>query len=295
MTPALGVVLLVFLGSLIQGALLLRNVDRVLIMIGIALCSLVGLFGGDEETPYVLAKHVETCLLFFYIGFSIVFVHWLMPVINERVLLLHTVTFLYLVERFYWHYVEGYPFVALIFVGLPAVGILVGTCTPLRLSFRQRLGAYVWYLLVSIAFVVSEFVASDLSRYYENGIDSIASLIQVLSAGMAMLFLSANVFYVLSFIPFRYKEQSYPERVEEIKRYANFVVGKYSDEQFSFWQMLILLGVQLGVLLANRQWGLVNDWIVINLVIVGTSLLIPVQDKKKMVLPKWMPVEELND
>ncbi|RIL08501.1 MAG: hypothetical protein DCC75_08735, partial [Proteobacteria bacterium] len=155
--------------------MLLRNWLGFWIMVGIALFSLIGFFPGEEETPYVLKEQMESCLILFYIGFAGIFIYWLMPVINERVLLLHTITFQYLIWSLFREYIDKYPAIFAVFAGVPTMAVLVFACTPLQLPGSLRLSAYFWYLAVTSAILAAQVLSSGIEPIYDHGIDSLSS------------------------------------------------------------------------------------------------------------------------
>lgn len=92
-----------------------------------------------------------------------------------------------------------------------------------------------------------------------------------LTSGMTMLFLFSNVFYILAFLPVRFPGQTAAKRMQGIREHARLIVGKYSDEQLRLPQMFLIICVQGGLLFANSHWKIVDDWLAINLMLLGMA------------------------
>ncbi|RIL09141.1 MAG: hypothetical protein DCC75_07265 [Proteobacteria bacterium] len=96
----------------------------------------------------------------------------------------------------------------------------------------------------------------------------------------------------MSFIPFRYKEETFAERSAEIKKQARFMVGRYSDAQLPLWQTAAIIVVQGGLLCANAIWKVLDDWLAINISVILTAELGATQGKRKLMLPMGLRVDD---
>ena len=268
-SPNLAVVLLIYLGSLVQGALLLDEWEGLWVMLGIAALSLLGLGPGEGE--YVLSRHVISCLAIFYVLFALVFINRVLPVINERTLVHYTLVFHY----WFWTCLGDFPSkhfaLTVVLTAVPTIGVLVSACTPLRLSSGQRLAAYLWYLAISIALLASQILTGGFYPLVYEGIDSLTGFVLALTTGMSMLFLFSNVFYILALLPVRFPGQTAAKRMQKIQEHAQLIVGKYSDEQLRLPQMFLIICVQGGLVFANYHWKIVDDWLAINLMLMGLA------------------------
>ncbi|MFH0875659.1 MAG: hypothetical protein V1859_07005 [archaeon] len=264
-------------GILTQAVVLLGKKilkDYKMLLFGLAI-SLVGLTPGKHESNYNLYMHILFCFLYFAFLFSIYFKKEILPVIDERTLLLFNIILINLVAT----YLMIWRNFILLAITLPTLAVLYITFSVNKLNFASKLLLYIWFLIMNISLIIFKFSFGAMSFFFNEAEITSYSPIDIFLTGMVFLFLVSNAVYIFELIPIPGKHQSFSDRIKQLKEHICVLVSKYSDEQIKPWFGLFLIVILGGGFYLNFIFHIIPNEILMNFLIVFvTSFLLNIKN-----------------
>jgi hypothetical protein len=272
MDPALIVTLWFSLGIVLQIVPQLPTLEDVkvffVIMIGSFLVSLVP---GKNEHDYDLHAHLVE---YFIVSVGAVFVGLrdkLIPRLNEHIVVVNTVIFYY--ALLYLVPPELTLPIAIISV-LPTSLVMYSIYERSELDYGIQVALYFWndvmYLLLFVVQYV-QFVHILPTFSIAAGLP----IIELVMSGMMFSSFVIPLLGLLYLIPLPYtKHQTYADRLAEIRDYLDVIVGRFTEENTSLGKALFIGVLTWGVLSLNRIYHFVNDYSVINFLVIGIPFVI---------------------
>ncbi len=263
------------LGTVIQAVLLVRGNWEWQPFLSSLGFSLIGLLPGRSEHHYDPVFHLLYCFLLFSVFIAINFRKVLLPRVNEKILLVYTLTLWY--AFFALAYQPGWVSYALIALFIaPTCVTLWLAATEKPLSFRFKLFCYGWYLLMVVFMVMFQFSYGYLLPFFFHIVPPEGSLYEAALAGMAFCYMLINATYLYQMLPIARKNESKEEAERRWKGWTDLMTGRYNDKaQLSHEQALAIVFLFGGLLAANHFYKLIPAVMAVNLGILVPLILIP--------------------
>lgn len=279
MDPLLIKILIFGLGIIVQSIIILginknflRNIKTTGLMMALA-CVLSFLVKLDNpEVPINTLIHYS--FIIYSILFGLAFMGKILPVIQERTMLLFTILFWY-------GWIAHFESVAMIFNNqflliaiIPTLISVFASLSPYVLPKFIRIIQYMWYLVITLSFsfiLMNGYFWETLKLNIPNGISNL----DLFLSGYIGLFIVTNIFYLYFFIPIPCKHQSMKERMKILKEYLSLLIKKYNNNQLKPIYSLLYIAVFSLILYLNYQCMFLSTT-----AIIGSSVaLITVIDK----------------
>lgn len=257
---------------LLIGRMGLKDAGQVLACCGI---SLFGLIPGKHEHVYDPHLHLFMVACIFAIAYACFFKKKVLERINQEILMVWTLVFLYIMAQT--------PFIAdhaWLFIPLAAASLLavINAFAGFDRYYGWKVYFYVWFLCTIAGILASQFAFLTVCAVFGLGQHpAVIGSFTVFVVGMSFLYLAINLWYVIELIPLPGKHQSFSERMEQVKEDMEILAGDYDAEQIRWWKTLALLIVSASLLTANYFQHFVSDTTLVPVLIA----ILPVMDKIK--------------
>jgi len=91
---------------------------------------------------------------------------------------------------------------------------------------------YMLFLVIIVVIGLAQFPFRNLTIFFDHMSSALLGLVDVFLAGMIFSYISIHAIYILALIPIPFqKTQSFEERWREVKKHAQLLRSKYSNEQ----------------------------------------------------------------
>ncbi|MEK6796357.1 MAG: hypothetical protein AABZ39_16370, partial [Spirochaetota bacterium] len=221
---------------------------------GIIIAAAVAFIPAKGEHTYILFNHIMLFLFLFTLLFAVVFNKHILPRIDERVILIISIIFVYrLLDT-----AHSYPSLSPFFLTC-AIPTAIMTCAVLLNAFIPRTPPrwlkvvfYAWYLLMAGGIIAMQFPCGNFFRIIVE--DNIATLdiIELVTAGMTLVYLSVNFMNAWLLIPIPSKGQSWESRLNDLRDHIDLLNSKYSDDQGRPWQTAVIMILCAAVIAAQE-------------------------------------------
>ena len=235
------------------------------------LVNLVMSFKGESVfSQEGFAAHVVVFAVVFSVCFGYILRDLILPAINEQVLIIWNLLFLYV----YFSRSNGLGVFTYIILTLSLLTLANGF---LDLHSRKfwKVFFYAWFLFMVVYFAFTQFTFHNLS--FLTATQPVAGLngLVALLTGMAGFYLIVNFWYLFRLIPLPLsRSTTYTERINEWKSDTRAMASKFKDikiKPLGTSLIILLLGAALAL---NFHFRIVSDWLIIDLALVLTPLLI---------------------
>ncbi|MBI3934954.1 MAG: hypothetical protein HY316_09700 [Acidobacteria bacterium] len=215
---------------------------------------------------YADERDIAETLIFFHFAFvlalTIFFRKKILPEIDEIVLFVWMAGFWYLcLSRF------GLMHIVSIIALLPSCISLVVGIFRVRMDFLTPIILYVWFLIMSLAVAAMLFPGEELME------DLTFPPGRSFFLGMLFFYALSYLLSVLNFIPIPAKNQTFRERMKEVREHAYLIADKFNDFQHPPLVMLALLAGTAAGLYTNYAYQLVEEKLLLS-VVLGLSPMI---------------------
>ena len=214
--------------------------------------------------------------ILFSIFFAIISKKEILPEISEKTILCFTLVFWYIFLNYFRPTITDFWFwLALI----PSLGTVIISFVDIKLGFFWKLFFYTWFLLMVIFFNIFYFSFGNLSFFFDpKGIKPFSPF-EILTTGMAFLYLVSHIWYVIELLPL--KGSTFKETIQEWKEQAQLLTGKYSDAQLTPLHAFFIIFFIGGVLSLNYFFKITSDDLVISLSVLVIPQLISYRGRRK--------------
>jgi hypothetical protein len=232
----------------------------------------VGLFKAPEFGFYT---HILIGLAIYSGIFAILFRKKIMPIVNERTLLVLNMALWYL----FLAYFPMFSFKVKLLICLVLIPMTIGVNLMAFIDHVVGPGLtllfYTWFLVMILSLGLFQFPFWNLSLFFGKiGADRLGFM-NALLTGMVFSYIVIHMFYILALIPIPYyRAQSFRQRWSEVKKHAKLIIEKYSHQQLRQEEALLIVLILGGLLAANLLFQLITDHLVINFLIVIVPQLI---------------------
>ena len=260
-----------------------------------------GLIPGRHEHVYDLGMHVFFMCCIFCWTFALGYKREILPQISERTVLYFSILFMYalIVATPYVRVLQGAAFEGDYSPVLR--GLLVGLCAlplfiPAYLGFllvilrdplgrRQEVFCYTCFLLMNVGLIAFTFAYGDLHFFFGPDRSRMLHPLDTFLTGMAFLYLALYSTYLLYLIPLTRKDQTFAERMNDIREYVKVFNDKYDEAQVSYLEGLLAVVVLGGTLLLLTKLDILRPSMVINLAIISTGTISTVLGRRCAPVP----------
>lgn len=221
-------------------------------------------FVGFESVPYEL---IFVYLFASSFLFAKIFKKEILPEISEKTVLIFNLLFWYVFLVYFYH---SFAFLTLLFL-IPTAFTFIIAFINVRLNFFWRSFFYMWFLMMIVLFVLSQFSSGNLSFFFNQKHIETLSPIDVLATGMVFLYLTLNVWYVLEAIwPFFQEGSFIRDKITGWKEYIKILSDKFSDYQLRPFHALLIILFVGSILTLNYYFKFVSDILMINALLLLT-------------------------
>lgn len=259
------------LGLLAQAVLLVRGSwswGSFLASLGF---SLIGLLPGRNEHNYKFTVHLLFCYAIFAAMIAINFRKALLPRVNEKILLVYTMTLWYALFSFI---PAGWPsYLLMAFFAVPTLGTLWLAFTEERLSFNLKLAFYAWYLVMVVLMVLFQFTFSYMLPFFSDSLGGTPG--GAVLAGMSFCYMTVNATFIFHMLEFRGKHETKEQAHRNWHDWVDTMTGRYNDRsQLTVAQTFLVTAFFGGLLAANYSHNYVQPATAVNLGILVPLLFI---------------------
>ncbi len=253
-------------GFILQAILPLRNKANLIGFLLLVIVVLVPSYIVSTDNFEIYPRaFIFTFLVFFFPTYFLAFKSYVLPNINELTLMLYTIFFWYstltLTES------VGKSFLINI-AAFPTLLTLIFALFPKQLSVFWQLLAYLWFLVLTSVLFLFQFNTKPLSFLLGDQTAISSSNTEIFLSGMVFFILAIKITSLLYLLPLPLKNQSFSNRIDNIKKYIHLLAIKFRDTQLIPYQALIIIsGVSL-ILWINYQYKFISDTILINSLII---------------------------
>ena len=230
------------------------------------LALIIGLFRAPELGYYT---HVFIGLTVFVFVFAILFRKKILPVVNERALLVLNLAAWYV----FFSYSPVIPQKLRIVIWLIFIPITISIAMMAFIDYVVGPGfallLYTWFLIMIVFLGLAQFPFWNLSFFFDRVSAARLGFLDVLLSGMVFSYIAIHAIYILALIPVPYYEdQSFKNRWKEVKEHAIMLIRRYSPDQLRRGEALLIVLVLGGPLLGNLLLKLLPDHLAANTLIV---------------------------
>lgn len=193
----------------------------------------------------------------------------ILPAIDERVLLVWNILFIYATASFFGKLGLWAVAVATIFIG----AIIILLVKNMQLSPKIKSIFYLWYLFIVLTLGIMQLGFGDLLTANNP--------VTAFLGGMASLYLFVCVIQIVRMIlPFPSKRQTPEERMAEWRDDARLMADKFCGQQVPPRQMLAVAVLAAALIAANSYFGLMRLSTLIAVVMVATAYAVEAYGEK---------------
>lgn len=216
-----------------------------------------------DDIPYILPLSI-----LLYSGLIILFLtrffsRRILPVINEGLILFWNSLALYVYFRFI-----GYDYLTIWILLVPFLAILLLNFIHLKVSAYFALLLYAWSLCLILFITWSEIQALTAMKYDFSGIAISESLVW----GMLSMYIFSIVLYLLIFI-----FSILSTKKTTLGAAYSFISGlgiNFDNMQTSPYSTVFTLGLIYVLLSYNYIYQILNEWLLINIMIIGVPIIV---------------------
>jgi hypothetical protein len=278
-------VLIFIAGGLLQSLALLgwkvRGVRLFGLSVSLGLGLVIGLLFYVRMDTSDVSWFFYLFLIVYIFIFSLIFIKDVLPVISERTLLPMTIAMWYaclsgldLQSIFTWAFI--------VLISLPTLIVLLSAFTQRPPSRGEQTFSYIWYLAV-LCFLIYIQLAPDKIAWMLNAGLGLMGAMELLFTGMIAAYLLIHVVYislpVLIMLPDR-GETDYKFRRAMLREYMEVLRDKFSDEQLTYKESILIITLLCGALAANHYLGLVSGHMAVNISALFVPQLMALQKRK---------------
>ena len=262
------VVLLVFsLGVIVQSVLMVmpKKPSDITYLSG-SILGAIGIAAFMYITdPVGLEIKIVLANIVFIVAVSMLFKHLILPVINERTLLIWNSIIIYL---YLSSFLEFSVIGAVLIVG--SLFTVVFTFFHIVPGFLLRVILYCWFMLMVVLFGITQFAFNFIPALSQGATQG---PYEVFINGMVTMYVGTHVFYLLAFIPFPTKQKTLQVRIHEVKNHARTISEKFSQEQLSPFSSVIILLLLSVVFILNSLFHILTPYALGGVLVILSYLL----------------------
>lgn len=180
----------------------------------------------------------------------------ILPVLNEKSLLVINLITLYLAIKSSFHVML---LAIYIFISL---AIIINALMPRQLKPWQEMGLLGWYFILIVTIPIAHFNFTELYNNF-SGKATHFSVASPIALGMTVSFVVVHLWFLFWFLPYEGRPK---EQIEK------FFTSKYDEaKQFSTIKILLLVLLVAGLLVANYYLGFIPDSLLVILTLTVSS------------------------
>lgn len=230
------------------------------------LALIIGLIRAPELNLYT---HVFISLVVFIGVFAIVFRRKILPVVNERTLLVLNLALWYVFLAYYPIFPQKLKILICLILIPMTISVNMMAFTDYVVGPALRLLFYMWFLIMIVFLGLAQFPIWNLSLFFDQMSTGRLGFLDVFLIGMVFCYIATHAIYILILIPIPYdSDRSFKSRWKEVKAHAKVLIEKYSYDQLKQEEALLIMLILGGLLAANLFLELVPDHLAINTLIV---------------------------
>ena len=218
---------------------------------------------GETDNGLYLAKVFGLFLIIFPFLYLLMFKKKVFPAIGERILLVWSVLFVYVISR----YSNTTLTVIVTAISLAIIVLLVANK---KMPKAAKTIFYLWYIIIVAVFGALQFDIEALFRH----IDAAMFFIK----GMASLYLMMCIWQIAQMVPLPAKNQSMSSRMAEWHDDVNFMARKFSDRQVPPGDMALTAAAAMALIAANAYFNFVSLPDLISLMMVLPAVAAGIQE-----------------
>ncbi len=216
-----------------------------------------------------LHTHVLICFVIFLFFFGLMLKKKILPVVNEKTLLVLNIALWYVFLIHYPSFSSTLNFIICLILVPMTVATLVMAFIDHVVGPALTLVFYVWFLVMIVFLGLAQFPVWNLALFFDQLGPSPTGLMDVLLTGMLFSYIATNAIFVVVLIPYPWSEdQAFEERWEEVKDHAKTLIKKFSHDQLKPKESSLIILVLGGLLMLNLCLELIPDHLAINTLIV---------------------------
>ncbi len=260
-----------YIGILIQAIFLLgynfekKDALKILGCIGFAIFAMLP---GKHEYNYDLFFHFFIFAIFFSGCYSFVFKNKLLQEINKDILLVWNLILVYIILKSSIVYID-----LLVLVGVLSLPTIINVFFSLDRKYAWRVFFYIWFLCIIVAMASSHIAFRNMSFFFNKGAGMPTDNIQMFLLGASLLYLIANLMYLLELIPFTSKHQSFSNRIANIKEDMRMLASRYEIGDRKLTESFFVTAITITLLWLNHIYKFINDSSLVYLLIASTPVI----------------------
>lgn len=232
-------------------------------LIAIMIGSLFGFLPGKHESVYGPHAHIFEYFMMFAFFFALVFKKELLSVVNEYIVMMCTILFLYVSYETF-----GSSWMFLLSC-VPAVLLIPWIFEAWKPKFRAKAFLYIWYLFTITMIGMSLFHLGVLSPFFDEAHPIFLPLPVAFLSGMSFLCIGIHLVFLFLLLPIPGKHESFAHRWEQVKHDISLMASRFSGQQERFSVLLCSALFCGAFLVINALWKPVSDLLIINVILVG--------------------------
>lgn len=218
------------------------------------LSALVTLRIVGESVWFESASLVEVLMLFSFICtivYIFVFRKYFLPEINELMLLIWTISVVYLHFKYL-----GFESPLTLVVTIPTLFTLAIVFFRFKLNFLTEVLLYVWFMIMSI---IVSLTLIPWSEIFETSFQFTGTRLEMFFFGMTLFYTLSYIFYIFYFFPPINKKDPFGEWKEHLLSHMKLMSKKFHDTQFHPLTSLLLIVSLVTIFVLNSRYQIMTD------------------------------------
>ncbi len=240
-------------GIIAEAFLLLGRVDKKdIFLMGVdVVLSAVGFIPSKDEwsgSEYAFVMHFSIAAVFFAVGYALTFKKRLMPIIDEQLLLIFNILFIYI-----YAIQGGFEQFSLMLIPIifMTAAVFVNAFLHTPITRMWKIIFYIWFLVMTVAFAVMQFSFNNLGAFLNGGADIYFLPVGTLLSGMASLYIAIHLFYLYRLVPIPSGDERWSEIIKDWKADLDLIVERYSTVEGTVTSTAIIVIILGGLLAIN--------------------------------------------
>jgi hypothetical protein len=228
------------------------------------LCGLIGMLPNKHEASYSVTLHLVLSTFIGAFIFIVRFRRKLIARINGQVIVIWNIL---LLAIFLEHY--GLRTTPYLLVAVPTLLTIVNLFSDFDKSFKWQVFFYTWFSIIIT--IIGIYQIGSLSLLQGGTLTIGSAIFDIFIAGASVLYILTNIFFVISLIPLKGKNQTYADRFKEIRAHMQLLAEGYiwkKDNHVINGILLVFLPLFFFI---NYKFSLCNENTMIGLTLVLTS------------------------
>ena len=270
------------LGMVTQAFYMLRSrwekgdIKRILISMAVGL---FGLLPFRNEDGYNLGLHLFGMCLVAAFAFAKTFQKRIISAVGARSLIILNILVVFLIVN-RWGFSQ-YIFAIIL---IPTLATLINGFTDLGKYFFWQVFFYTWFAIMLVFIGLLNFGFNEFIKIFSFDVENSGIFyLNTFILGSAFLYIVTNIWFVIGLIPYKRKDQTYGERIQEIKKHMQLLAYGYIWEKENRGINFLLLVSLLVLMVLNFYYRKVDD----KLVITAALALMPILGRIRSAENEW--------